>query len=695
MPNSLSALHILHAWENNPIYLKCVQGENGIKIAKFQLVDDNGAIDLTNNTGVVFMGTSGNGSAVSVNCTVDNATEGKISLSASTNFTNAIGRTVGNIVVNFSNDNIQFDGINIKVTPNKAIEALIRDETFATFLSALSRLQDIESGEVTEIDTALDENSTNPVQNSAVAVKINEIINNFDNYVETISGVTLDNCTQPNQWYKVYITSANTSGWTGVGGYHNALCVTATNQITQYVLTQNGGVVFRSAPATSGTKSGNWGEFKSFVIKGTKLSDYGITDAYNKNEVYNKDEIEAKLYNLSESISDNANDIDNLSETTSQMSEEINSQNTAIGEIQNDINNQSASIEDIIVALTGKMSKDYLSTTSFMCDEYGTIFSATDDTVLTNRSFENQNKTTNPYFIWIAKTVTEVENNAFVNTGKIAKIYCENTSANTPLPSNYQSLPVEYGYNSLFTYYLFKSVVNLFNNKVNKSEVYTVDTMDSTFERVANKSDTFTFDRTPTSEERLLFPTVARMKEFVFTTFYNRDEVDDLIDTINESIATKADSDSVYEKTVIDQVVSDIMAICDALNDSIEEKLSDSDNVIKTKHITDGNVTEQKLSSDVINKINRVNAVYSYTIPYANWDNNVQTLTLPATYTVTSNTKVDIEGDDSVIDQLVIDDCAGLYVENDNGVLTLHAINNSPTANITVQLMAYEVKVLN
>lgn len=137
------------------------------------------------------------------------------------------------------------------------------------------------------------------------------------------------------------------------------------------------------------------------------------------------------------------------------------------------------------------------------------------------------------------------------------------------------------------------------------------------------------------------------------------------------------------------------MAICDTLNDSIEEKLSDSDNVIKTKHITDGNVTEQKLSSDVINKINRVNAVYSYTIPYANWDNNVQTLTLPATYTVTSNTKVDIEGDDSVIEQLVIDDCGGLYVENNNGVLTLHAINNSPTANITVQLMAYEVKVLN
>lgn len=572
MPSSNSELIILHAWEDSPVYLKCIQGESGIKIAKFQLVDDNGAINLTGNTGVTFMGVSGNGSAVSVNCTVDTAAEGKISLNASTNFTNAIGNTKGNIVVSFSSGNIQFDGITIKVRPNPAIEALIQDDTFATFLNALSRLQNISSGTVTEVDSALSTSSTHPVQNSAITTAINQIISD---------------------------------------------------------------------------------------------------------------------------IEDNSGDINNIE--------------TAIENLQ-----------------TTKVGKDFFSTVSFMCDANGQIFTVTNDTEITNQSFDNQNLTTQPYFIWIAHNVTSVANNAFVNTNKISKIYCEHKSSDTPLPNNYQSLPVEYGYSSLFSFYLITSLIGLLNNKANTSDVYDSNTADNTFEKNSNKSDDFSFDLQTTTNEHNLFPTVARIKDFLNEVFVTKDNLETDLGEIQESLNDKAEVDD------------------------LDAKLNDNDNVIETNHIKNGVVTLDKLAADVIPEIyigttdksstengtstqvykkhdryiNKNNgkiwvctlaqlsssvwqytwslkgslyilpATKQYTIPASSWSNNVQGLTL-SNYTVTSNTKVDIEINDEVINQLSIDDCRGIYVANNNGVLTINALDNSPTSNITVQLVIYEINDIN
>lgn len=687
-PSSNSELIVLHAWEDNPIYLKCVQGESGIKIAKFQLVDDNGAINLTGNTGIVFMGTSGNGSAVSVNCTVDSATDGKVSLSASTNFTNAIGNTKGNIVVNFSNNqNIQFDGITVKVRPNKAIEALIHDDTFATFLAALSRLQNIEEGELTTVDSALDTESTNPVQNSAIATAINNIINSLDNYMNTASANSLDDCTEPNTVYKVYVDTSRQPDWTWTGGYQKVFVSGGGAYIAQFILGDMGGLITRYK-----SLGGNWSSFKSFALSGDTLAAYGITDAYTKSEVYNKDEVDGKVGELSGTVAQNKADVEGRVTT---LESAVSGNTSSIGTLSNVVGGNSNRLIALENSIINKMPKDFLSVTSFMCDEDGTIFAATDDTVLTSRSFENQDKTSTPYFIWIAKTVTEVEDNAFVNTGKIAKIYCETSSADTPLPSAYQSLPIEYGINNLFLFYILRSLVTLYNDKVNKSDVYTADTADSTFERVSNKSDTFNFDNTPTADERLLFPTVARMKEYVYGTFYDMDEIDALVTTINQAISAKANSSDVYTQSQIREMITVLENLCDELGNQISARLRNIDNVIKTNHITDGNVTEQKLSADVQEKLNKNTGIYSYTIPASGWNNNAQSLNLSSVYNVTSNTKVDIEGDDSVIEQLVIDDCGGIYVENNNGTLTIKAIGNTPTANITVQFVVYEVESLD
>lgn len=762
MPSSNSERYILHAWEDNPIYLKTVQGESGIKIAKFQLVDDSGAINITGNTGVTFMGTKADGSACTVNCTVEDATTGKIYLSSSTNFTSVCGRVVGNIVVSFSgNQNIQFDGITIKVRPNKAIEALIQDDVFATFLNALSRLQDIENGELTAIDTALSTSSTNPVQNVVVATAINAIISRLDGseFVKIVDNVAADDCNQANILYKLYITSSSHPSWTQAGGYHYAICTVATNQITQYVLAQSGGILFRTAPATSGIQSGAWGNFKEVAIKGTSLADYGITNAYTKEQTYSKTEV----YNKSE----------------------INSKVNTINQNHNTLIQQ---------AFINKMAKNFLSVISFMCDEDGTIFAATDDTVLTNQSFENQDCTSNPYFIWIANTVTEVKSNAFVNTGKIVKIYCENTSTDTPLPVNYQSLPVEYGFNSLFAYYIMRTLVTLFNDKANKNDVYSSQSADNTFEKKLNKSDNFSFDKTPTTAERQLYPTVARLKELLFGKFYDTSEVDNLLATISQIVATKANATDVYTKTQINTfnnafenrfelkntvgfdengipifisdnssfsagsctvnniktlfiasnvrslqggafttnstgievvfidneqsdiaiqsgalpdgatiyykgefnankfVVSALKKISENLVAQLDTKLDNANNSVETNHIKNGAVTELKLSTEVQAKLNKQTAIYSCIISANGWNNRQQTLTLPNSYTVTNNTKVDTEINDEVINQLMIDECRGIYVINNNGVLTINALDNSPTSNITVQLVVYETE---
>lgn len=117
---------------------------------------------------------------------------------------------------------------------------------------------------------------------------------------------------------------------------------------------------------------------------------------------------------------------------------------------------------------------------------------------------------------------------------------------------------------------------------------------------------------------------------------------------------------------------------------------------IRIERVT-GNITIKAVAID--NEARIINScsskVISVTIPSSGWSNNAQSLNLSSIYTVTNKTKVDIEGDNTVLEQLVIDDCEGIYVENNSGSLTIKAITNAPTENITVQLVVYEVEDLN
>ena len=67
-----------------------------------------------------------------------------------------------------------------------------------------------------------------------------------------------------------------------------------------------------------------------------------------------------------------------------------------------------------------------------------------------------------------------------------------------------------------------------------------------------------------------------------------------------------------------------------------------------------------------------------------------QTVTVSG-YTVTANTKVDLQPDATAIAQMISDGVQALYVVNNNGTLTAYAISAATTASLTIQVTCTEV----
>ena len=75
-----------------------------------------------------------------------------------------------------------------------------------------------------------------------------------------------------------------------------------------------------------------------------------------------------------------------------------------------------------------------------------------------------------------------------------------------------------------------------------------------------------------------------------------------------------------------------------------------------------------------------------------NWVGNAspytQTVTISGT---TSNSKIDLQPDAAVIQQMIDDEVVAMNIVNNNGVLTAYAIGEKPTASLTIQATITEV----
>ena len=92
--------------------------------------------------------------------------------------------------------------------------------------------------------------------------------------------------------------------------------------------------------------------------------------------------------------------------------------------------------------------------------------------------------------------------------------------------------------------------------------------------------------------------------------------------------------------------------------------------------------------------------VFSRTLTSSGWNsNNEQTITLPSSYTVTSDVIADTEIDSTAYNQLCADGCGGIYISSERSgstlTLTAHALNNKPTANVTIQVTLTKVSDLS
>ncbi len=56
-----------------------------------------------------------------------------------------------------------------------------------------------------------------------------------------------------------------------------------------------------------------------------------------------------------------------------------------------------------------------------------------------------------------------------------------------------------------------------------------------------------------------------------------------------------------------------------------------------------------------------------------------------------ASSKVDLQPDSTVIQQLLDDGCNGLYIQNDAGTLTAYAVGSAPTVDLTIQCTLTEV----
>lgn len=271
-----SPIYTISAYADNNITLKASQGEQGIKLANFALVNDGEPLDLTDATFILYSGIKSDLSPCWIECSIINASDGIIALNEYAGLTDVAGTVHGKIIVISANGNVQFDGINLNVSVNHAFHKLGDSNAFQALEAAVNKIAVITPEGTITIDDELNENSPNPVQNQVVTAIINTLadikINKTDAIKFNHSG-DFDSCNEPNYIYRVL----SDNHW------YTVLCQYDSANLAQYRFSANGGIEFRTA-----TKSGNeWVDFtawKSYAIAGTTLAEYGITDAYTKSE---------------------------------------------------------------------------------------------------------------------------------------------------------------------------------------------------------------------------------------------------------------------------------------------------------------------------------------------------------------------------------------------------------------------------
>lgn len=84
--------------------------------------------------------------------------------------------------------------------------------------------------------------------------------------------------------------------------------------------------------------------------------------------------------------------------------------------------------------------------------------------------------------------------------------------------------------------------------------------------------------------------------------------------------------------------------------------------------------------------------IISITLSASGWSGDgtfVQTIAIAG---ATANSKIDLQPNSTVLNQLINDEVSALYIENNNGTFTAYAIGKAPTVDLTIQVTITEVE---
>lgn len=280
MPNSLSDLHTLHAWEDNQITERCTQGEYAGKVLQFKLVDKDGAIDLTNCI-VQYAVTRPDKTEDLLDCTVDN---GVVKCNLTYSVTSISGLVHGEVRVIGSNNSgtIKFYGVNLRVYKGVSDEAAEQSDEFTALVAALQKVvsitpdPDSENTYVVRLDDSIVQNGLNPVASGVIYNYLQGNYrqisfaheNNESSYDD--GGVYIDNATDIKKMYYVKNTNGARVGI--------LFCVQTLgyNYASQVKIDAYGNIRTRVKTQESGEADYTW---KSWTPVGTtrNIQDYAVT----------------------------------------------------------------------------------------------------------------------------------------------------------------------------------------------------------------------------------------------------------------------------------------------------------------------------------------------------------------------------------------------------------------------------------
>lgn len=127
-------------WKDNELFYTIIQGEGGIKYPRLQIIDENGAIDLSNST-LTYTITLPDNSEEIVNGEILDAKFGIIEFGIVASMSNICGIAKGNLNILNGGNILKVGGINLVIEPATDGHEIEASEKFSMLLEAIKKVE--------------------------------------------------------------------------------------------------------------------------------------------------------------------------------------------------------------------------------------------------------------------------------------------------------------------------------------------------------------------------------------------------------------------------------------------------------------------------------------------------------------------------------------------------------------------------